>query len=209
MPSSAAPTRNRKSEQAEETRSLLIAAARERFGEAGYTATSIDEIAARVGVTIGALYHHFRDKRALFQAVHEQVERELSRDVVTGMRERIAPDATAWDEVLAASHAFLDACMDPAVQRILMLEAPSLLSDAPHEFARHGLEMIRLGLQRAMDQRLIEQQPVEPMAHLLRAALSEAALLLARSPDPAAARAEIGAAIDRLINGLLVRQIEK
>jgi AcrR family transcriptional regulator len=204
MSSSTTTTRGRKAEQAEETRALLIAAARSRFGEAGYAGTSLDEIAAGVGVTIGALYHHFRDKRALFQAVHEQVERQLSRDVMTGMRERIGSDASAWDEVLAASHAFLDACMDSAVQRILMLEAPSLLSDAPHEFARHGLEMIRLGLQRAMDQRLIEQQPVEPMAHLLRAALSEGALLLARSTDPAAARAEIGAAIDRLINGLLV-----
>jgi hypothetical protein len=93
--------------------------------------------------------------------------------------------------------------MDPAVQRILMLEAPALLSDTPHEFARHGLEMIRRGLQRAIDQGLIERQPVEPMAHLLRAALSEGALLLARSPDPVVARAEIGAAVDRLVNGLL------
>ena len=209
MPSSLT-ARSRKAEQAEETRALLIAAARERFGEAGYAATSLDEIAARVGVTIGALYHHFRDKRALFQAVHEQVERQLSRNVVTGMRERIGAGASAWDEVLAASHAFLDACMDPAVQRVLMLEGPSLLSDAPHEFAHHGLEMIRLGLQRAMDQRLIEAQPVEPMAHLLRAALSEGALLLARSSDPVAARTDIGAAIDRLINGLLVApQTEK
>jgi AcrR family transcriptional regulator len=196
-------TKSRKAEQAQETRALLIVAARELFGERGYSGTSIEDVAERVGVTIGALYHHFRDKRALFQAVYEQVERELAAEIVAGMRRRLSLRSTAWDEVLAGCEAFLDGCLDPAVQRILLIEAPTLLSwEERHDFARHGLEMIRRGLQRAIDQGLIEVQPLEPMAHLIRAALSEGALLIARASDPVAERGEVGRAVERLLNGL-------
>jgi AcrR family transcriptional regulator len=199
--------RSRKAQQADATRALLLAAARRRFGEAGYTATSIDEVAADVGVTIGALYHHFRDKRALFSAVYEQVEEEVADGIIAGMRERLSPGASAWDEVRAGSHAFLDACQDTAVQRVILIEAPVVLgSDVRKQLTRHGLEMIRNGLRRAIDQRLIEPQPIEPMAHILRAALTEAAVHVARSEDQPTARAEAAAAIDRLLSGLRTPQ---
>jgi hypothetical protein len=72
--------------------------------------------------------------------------------------------------------------------------------------ARYGLALIRRGLQNAIDQRLIEPQPIEPLAHILRAALSEGALFIARAEDQAAARAEVGAAIERLLDGLRRRR---
>lgn len=195
--------RTRKAEQAAETRSLLVQAARELFGERGYAGASIDEIAERVGVTTGGVYHHFGDKRELFRAVYEQIERELAEAIIRGIEARTSPTATAWEQVRAGGQAFLDACMDPGVQHVIMLEAPTVLGwESRRDIARYGLGLIRQGLERSIKQGLIEPQPVEPLAHLLRAALTEGGMLLARADDQRAARDEIGAAVDRLIDGL-------
>jgi AcrR family transcriptional regulator len=195
--------RTRKAEQAAETRNLLVQAARELFGERGFASTSIDEIAERVGVTTGGVYHHFADKRELFRAVHEEIERELAEAIIRGIEARSGAKANAWEQVRAGGQAFLDACMDPGVQHVIMLEAPSVLGwDSQRDIARYGLGLIRQGLERSIKQGLIEPQPVEPLAHLLRAALTEGGMLLARAEDQKDAREEIGAAVDRLIDGL-------
>ena len=193
----------RKAEQSEATRRLLLDVARELFAERGYAGTATEEIVARAGVTRGALYHQFRDKEDLFLAVYEEVEFELAQKIVDGLRTRITSGADAWEQIRAGNEAFLDACLDPAVQRIALLDAPSVLGAASRrEINQYGLGLIRRGLEMAIEQGLIESQPIEPTAHLLRAVLNEAALLLARSPDSGAARPEIGAAVDRLISGL-------
>jgi AcrR family transcriptional regulator len=193
----------RKAEQSEATRRLLLDVARELFAERGYAGTATEEIVARAGVTRGALYHQFRDKEDLFLAVYEEVEFELAQKIVDGLRTRITSGADAWEQIRAGNEAFLDACLDPAVQRIALLDAPSVLDAASRrEINQYGLGLIRRGLEMAIEQGLIEPQPIEPTAHLLRAVLNEAALLLARSPDSSAARPEIGAAVDRLISGL-------
>jgi AcrR family transcriptional regulator len=193
----------RKAEQSEATRRLLLDVARELFAERGYAGTATEEIVARAGVTRGALYHQFRDKEDLFLAVYEEVEFELAQKIVDGLRTRIISGADAWEQIRAGNEAFLDACLDPAVQRIALLDAPSVLDAASRrEINQYGLGLIRRGLEMAIEQGLIEPQPIEPTAHLLRAVLNEAALLLARSPDSSAARPEIGAAVDRLISGL-------
>jgi AcrR family transcriptional regulator len=164
---------------------------------------SIDEIAARAGVTTGALYHHFRDKKELFRAVYEDVEHELTERIGAGIAARAVTEANAWQDVRAGAQAFLDACQDRDVQRIALLEAPSVLGwDASRDIARYGLGLIRRGLERARDQGHIGSQPIEPLAHLLRSAITEGALLLARSREQASARAEIGTAVDRLIEGV-------
>jgi AcrR family transcriptional regulator len=193
----------RKAEQSEQTRRLLLDVARELFAERGYAGTATEEIVQRAGVTRGALYHQFRDKEDLFLAVYEEVEYELAQKIVDGLRTRITSGADAWEQIRAGNEAFLDACLDPAVQRIALLDAPSVLDAASRrEINQYGLGLIRRGLEMAIEQGLIDPQPIEPTAHLLRAVLNEAALLLARSPDPASARPEIGAAVDRLISGL-------
>ena len=193
----------RKAEQSEQTRRLLLDAARALFAERGYAGTATEEIVQRAGVTRGALYHQFRDKEDLFRAVYEEVERELTANMVSGLRSRLSRDSDAWQRLLAGNEAFLDACLDPAFQRIALIEAPSVLGwNVRSHVARHGLDMIRLVLEMGIEQGVIEPQPLEPIAHLVRAVLNEAAVLLARSADPAADRAEIGAGVDRLISGL-------
>lgn len=192
--------RTRKAEQAEATRSALIQAARELFAQRGYASVGTEEIVQRARVTRGALYHHFAGKEDLFRAVYEELERELV--------ERIAAQAvSAQDpfEALKAGHrAFLDACEDPAIQRIALLDAPSVLGwEEWREIGmRYGFGLVRGTLEAAMEAGLIERQPVVPLSHLLLGAIDEAAMVVARADDGGRTRREVGAALDRYLDML-------
>ncbi len=198
-----APRPRRKAEQSEATRAALVAAARELFAERGYGAVGTEEIVRAAGVTRGALYHHFGGKEDLFLAVYEEVEGELV--------ERIATEAmTATDplEALAAgADAVLLACEDPAVQRIALMDAPSVLGwEAWREIGmRYGLGLVEATLQAGIDAGVLAPQPVRPLAHLLLGAIDEGAMLVARADDIASARAEVGASIAGLLEALRVR----
>jgi AcrR family transcriptional regulator len=192
--------KNRKAEQSEATRQALLDVARELFAERGYAGVSTEEIVRRAGVTRGALYHHFRDKRDLFAGVVEHVE----RDVVERIARAALGEQDPWEQQLAAVGAYLDVCLDPAVERIVLVDAPSVLGlDAWREIeARYGLALVRAGLERLVEAGLIERQPVEPLAHLVLGALTEGGLLIARSEDRRAAREQVGASVERLLRGL-------
>jgi AcrR family transcriptional regulator len=194
--------KGRKAEQSEATRTGLLKVARELFADQGYAATGTEEIVERAGVTRGALYHHFRDKQDLFRAVYEDVERELAERLVAITMARASEGPL---EVLRAGcEAFLDACLEPAVQRIALIDAPSVLGwEAWREIdAKYGLGLLRGGLQAAMDAGEIAPQPAELLAHVLLGALDEAALLIARADDVRAARREVGATVLRVLEGL-------
>jgi AcrR family transcriptional regulator len=190
-------------ERSEATRGALVAAGRALFAERGYEATSIEEIVRAARVTRGALYHHFADKRALFRAVYEDVESELT----AGLIGIVAGEPDPQRRLLSGLDAFLDACIDPAVQRIVLLEAPAVLGwDEMHELeAKYGLGLMNAALAQAMDEGIVERQPPAPLAQMLLGALTEAGLAIARAEDPAAARALYGAAAARLMAGLAPR----
>jgi AcrR family transcriptional regulator len=196
-------SRPAKQERSERTRRDLLNAAREVFTRRGFADASMEEIAEQAGVTRGPLYHYFDSKQDLFAAVYEEVEQALAAEIASEIQSRTAAETDAWQQVLVSSQAFLDVSLHPAVQRIALLEAPTVLGwEARGHIARYGLALIRRGLQNAIDQRLIDPQPVDPLAHILRAALSEGALCIARAEDQTAARREVGAAIARLLDGL-------
>lgn len=192
--------KNRKAEQSEATRNALIAAARGLFSERGYASVSTEEIVQAAGVTRGALYHQFRDKQDLFTEVVERLEQELLERVATAATEVQDP----WEQQVVAVGAFLDGCLDPAVQRVILTDAPSVLGlTAWREIeARYGLAIVRAGLQSMVDAGLIEDQPLEPLSHMLLGAMAEAGLLIAHADDPKAARLEVGDSLVRLLTGL-------
>ena len=193
-------TRTRQAERTEETRAALIAAARGLFGERGYAAVGTEEIVEQARVTRGALYHHFDDKRDLFRAVFEQVESEL----VASIGERIGGISDPVELLLTGMRDFLDACLDPRLSRISLVDAPSVLGYAEWREidARYGLGLIIVALQGAIDAGVLRPTSVRPLAHLLMAALSEAGLLIAHSDDPAATRAEVEPPLIELLEGL-------
>ena len=200
--STASTTRRpgRREAEAQATRDALIEAALELFTERGYAAVGTEEIVARAKVTRGALYHHFTDKRDLFRAVFERVEGEL----MEGIGARMEATDDPWELMLAGMRSFLDACEEPAVKQIALTDAPSVLGwqEWREIDNRHGLGLTRGALQGAVDAGVLRSIGVEPMAHLLVAALSEAAFVIAYSDHPRKARAEVEAALIQLIEGL-------
>ncbi len=192
--------RRSQAERSATTQAALLVSARELFAERGFAGAGREEIVRRAGVTRGALYHHFAGKEDLFRAVFEEVEREVT--------ERVAKAAVSTSDPLAAlrrgCQEFLDAPLDPAVQRIVLVDAPAVLgwSTWRELEARYGLGLTTMGLQAAMDADAIERQPLEPLAHMLLASLNEAALLVAGADDPNATRAEVGQVVDHLLDRL-------
>jgi AcrR family transcriptional regulator len=189
-----------KAEQADATRTALGAAARQLFTERGYAATSTTEIVERAGVTRGALYHHFAAKEDLFRAVFEQLEDEVTKHVA----KEALTSADPLEQLRRGTRAYLDACIDPAVQRVVLLEGPSVLGWQTWQEIeqRYGYGLVVAGVEAAIGAGLIAAQPVEPLAHVLFGALTEAGMVVARADDPAAARADMEAAMDRLLDGL-------
>jgi AcrR family transcriptional regulator len=189
-----------KAEQSEATRGLLVGVARELFAESGYAGTSIERIVRRARVTRGALYHHFDGKQAVFRAVCEELERELAGKLGAAARSEDRPEL----HLERGCEAFLDACLEPDFQRIVLLDAPSVLGwEAWHEMdAKYGLGLLTAALEAAMDRGYLERQPVEPLAHVILGALNEAGLVIARAPDAERARAQMGATVARLLEGL-------
>jgi AcrR family transcriptional regulator len=187
-------------ERSTATRRRILDAARELFASRGWAATSVDEVVRAAGVTKGALYHHFRDKTALLRAVYEEQE-QASIERLLGL---VGDTDDPLDQLRLGSRAFLTACLDPTFRRIALVEAPAGLGwDEWREIdARYGFGLLRAGVEAAMDAGRLRRMPVDGIAHLLLAALSEAALLLGRADDPEAAFAEIADTFDALLDGL-------
>jgi AcrR family transcriptional regulator len=190
---------NRKVAQGAATRAELIASGRRLFGERGYAETSTEDIALDAGVTKGALYHHFSGKDDVMRAVYEQIKREITAHVGASFVDNEPADA-----LVAGCQATLDAHLDPAVRRIVLLDGPSVLGwEVSRDIERrYGATVLRGALRKAMNAGVIERQPLAPLAQMLNGALTEACNLIADAEDPAAARAEVGHVIDRLLAGL-------
>jgi len=182
-------------ERSEATRGKLLAVARKLFRNRGYAETFIEEIAARAGVTKGAFYHHFPDKKAIFLAVFHETEQALMEASAAGAR---GPDA--WSRFRAGCRAFLEASLDPGVQRIILRDGPVVLGwEEWREIdARYSLGLIEAALQQAMAEGRVAGS-LKALAHLLFGALCEGAMMVARAAKPRAALDEVLGEIDALL----------
>jgi AcrR family transcriptional regulator len=172
-----------KSEQALATKGKLEQVARELFAERGFADVSAEELVARAGVTRGALYHHYDGKEGLFAAVVEAAMQELHA--------KLAAEAATISDPLAALergiHVFLDVCSQAPVRRLLLIDAPAVLGW--HKWremdAKYGLGLLKRALSAAQAADLIGTHDTELLAHLLLGSLTEAAMVIARSDEPA------------------------
>jgi AcrR family transcriptional regulator len=182
------------------TRRALLDAARSLFAERGYHGTAAEEIVRRAGLTRGALYHHFEDKKDLFRAVVDEMEGEIDEEIEEAERAQSGlPEA-----VMAGYRAFIDAVLDPEMRRTFFLDGPSVLGWEWHQIdARHAVGKIEEGLEALIAEGLMEPQPIKAMARLINGVLLEAAFFVATSEDPEAARDEIWDAMERLLGGLM------
>src|SRR5579863_2975416 len=171
--SSGARARPSRAAQGASTRAALLGAARELFGSQGFALTSLEDVVARAGVTKGALYHHFSGKEELFADVYEQVQHEVSDRVVA---EFLRPDP--WEALQVGCELWIDAHLDPAVQRITLRDARAVLGwEVVRDVeTRYGAVALLGVLRRAMRQGVIDEQPLRPLALTLMGALNEACL---------------------------------
>jgi len=195
-------TRRTQAERAAETREALIEAARPLFAAQGFADVALETIVRAAGVTRGALYHHFADKTELFAAVFEQVEGE----VAARMGEAIAAsNQTDPVEVMRLGADFwLDACSDPEVQRIVLVDAPAVLGWLRWTEIgdRYNTGMVRALLTNAVETGRIPPQPIEATVMTILGAMREATLYVARAEDHDQARRDAGEVMNRLIQAL-------
>jgi AcrR family transcriptional regulator len=194
------PTKSKKVEQGEHTRAHLIAVARRLFAKKGFSGTSTEDVVKAAKVTRGALYHHFDGKEQLFEACFEQLESELAAEVSA-----IAlKGKTPIEQLRRGVSAFLDRCLDPAVQRIVLRDGLSVLGwDRWYEIdAQYALGGVEFGVRAAMDAGEITRQPVGPLAHVLLGAMNHAGMYIAGADDKDAARKEMDRTLRKVLDGL-------
>jgi len=192
----------RRTEHAADTREALVAAARRLFAASGYDGTGTEQIVAEARVTRGALYHHFRDKADLFRAAMAEAAGEVALQLVD---EQLAAEAASpLQEIRDGVSAFLDVCVGGDFQRIVLVDGPRVLGSQMWEdlVDRYGRTLLEEWLTRSVDAGDLAPVPTGALARLLIAMLTEASLAIARAADPAAARADLGEVLDRLLVGL-------
>jgi len=151
-------------------------------------------------VCLGALYHHFESKLAIFDALLIELEQEF----IATVRRIASPDAPAWTNLVAGCHAFLDSCLRPDVQRLALIDGPAVLGPARWREIedQYALVPVLNGLTGSMREGTVAPRPPAPLARMLLAAINEAGLIIAQSPRPREARQEAGDAFDALLHGL-------
>lgn len=194
--------RRTQAERSAETREALIGAARPLFAAHGFAEVTLETIVRAAGVTRGALYHHFADKTELFAAVFERVEGEVAERMGQAIAEAGETDPV---EVMRLGAGFwLDACSEPEVQRIVLVDAPAVLGWTRWTEIgnRYNIGLVRALLGSAIESGRIPPQPIEATALTILGAMREATLYVVRAHDHQRAREDAGAVMNRLIRAL-------
>lgn len=192
---------NKKADRGRATREQLVEIATGLFAEHGYEGTSIEAVLRTAQVSRGALYHHFAGKDALFEAVFEAVELDVSRRLLESI-----------DGIGDPAEALRTACLhwtalagDPVVQRIVLIDAPAVLGwqrwrELEERYALGGLKMLMTQL---AESGRLPVRYADPFAHMLLASMNEIAIMITRAEDPEKAMKDGRAAVEELLNRLL------
>ena len=177
-------TARRRLETMQENRGKLIAAGRKAFASEGFAAASMDELTASVGLTRGALYHNFGDKKGLLAAVVAQVDGEMAARA----REASADAGDDWEQLLAEGAAYIEMALDPEVRRIVLLDGPAFLGDPSHWPSQNAcLQATKQAVGKLIADGVMKNADIEAAARLLCGAALNAALWVADSDDPQSA----------------------
>ncbi len=192
----------RRSETMEENRAKLLMAARKAFAEKGFAAASMDELTASVGLTRGALYHNFGDKKGLLAAVVAQMDGEMAQQA----KAEAVDAGDDWEKLLAEGVAYIKMALDPEVRRIVLLDGPAFLGDpAQWPGQLSCLESTRQTLTQLLERGVIKTVDADAAAYMLNSAAMNAALWIAASPDPQKPLPAIIAVFTELASGLCQR----
>jgi AcrR family transcriptional regulator len=197
MQNTSLPSRRSQGERTDATRAALIAAARALFEQQGFAATGTPEIVAAAQVTRGALYHHFADKTALFHAVCQQVAQEVADEIERRTRQSRKP----LNALVNGANAYFAAMAEAGRSRLLLLEAPAVLSAeqlmALSDIA--GFGALKEGLADALGDGSGDSVPLHELSVVLSAAFDRAALAIARGEAAGSYQQAIRLLLSRLV----------
>ena len=193
-----------KAGQSRATTKKLVAAAAQEFSLRGYAEASTETIVRHAGVTRGALYHHFKGKKDLFFAVFKEAQRAIGRRIEAEVDALDDP----WQQLVIGCQAFLQACTEPGIQQIVVIDAPAVLDwnayrEVDETLPGSGFSLLKQGLQELIDHNIIKPLSVDATAHLLSGAMDEAAVWIARCENLESALADAQRALESLLDGLL------
>ena len=190
-----------RSEMIAETRAKLVAAARHAFGTVGYAEASMDDFTAAAGLTRGALYHHFGDKKGLLEVVIAEIDAEMNER----LRAVSARADNAWQGFVDECTAYIEMALEPEIQRIVMRDGPAVLGD-PSQWPSQSecIRAMTASLQRLVEAGVIVAVDPEAAARLLSGASLYAAQWIANSPEPEATSKGAVKAFNALLEGLRV-----
>lgn len=184
-----------------DTRAKLIKAAREAFATKGFADSSMDDLTAQAGLTRGALYHHFGDKKGLLEAVVGQIDEEMT----TRLGEILANAATTWDGFVDESIAYILMATEPEIQRIMLLDGPSVLGDPSQWQGQNScIRSTERSLEKLMDEGVIRPLDAEATSRLINGSLLGASLWIAHSNDPQLVSKQAVESFKVLVSGLLL-----
>lgn len=193
----------RRAETMEENRTKLIGAARKAFAASGFAAACMDDLTADVGLTRGALYHSFGDKKGLLGAVVEQVDSEMA----VRAQQAGAAAKNAWDGLLAEGAAYIEMALEPEVRRIVLLDGPAFLGDPSQWPSQNAcLEITKQAIADLIAEGIMKVVDVEAASRLLSGAAFNAALWVTASDDPQAALPRAIAAFRLMAEGFLAKR---
>ena len=189
-----------RSQMIEETRGKLLEAARLAFSSVGYAQTSMDDLTASVGLTRGALYHHFGDKKGLFKAVAQQIDAELDAQLAQVLEQA----ESLWQGFQDQCRLYLEMALQVEVQRILLRDAPSVLGS---QYVQNTQSVCCLSmasmLQSLMDTDVIQRTDPEALARLIQGGLMDASFWIAEAQNPPQRLAAALDSLDLMLRGLL------
>ncbi|MDY0960681.1 TetR/AcrR family transcriptional regulator [Massilia sp. CFBP9026] len=186
-----------------ETRGKLIKAAREAFASKGFADSSMDELTAQAGLTRGALYHHFGDKKGLLKAVIAQIDGEM----MARLAAILANAPTAWNGFVDESVAYIMMATEPEIQRIMLLDGPAALGD-PSQWQMQNacISSTQRSLEKLMEEGTIREVDALATSRLVNGALLSAALWIAHADDPQAVSKQAVDSFVVLVEGLLLKR---
>lgn len=182
----------------EETRATLLKVARKVFSEQGYAETSMDDLTAMAGLTRGALYHHFGDKKGLLTAVVAQIDAEMDTRLHT------LSDAAenAWEGFRDRCRMYLEMAQEPEIQRIVLRDARAVLGSSPPEAHRHCTASLQKMFKQLMLQGTVVHTDPEALAMLIHGGLCEAAFWIAEAEPGSERLVQALAALEVLLRGV-------
>jgi AcrR family transcriptional regulator len=165
--------RDGRKENASATQAALQLAALQWFSAQGFEKAPVGSICADAGVTVGALYHHYGDKKGLFAAVVEQVDAQLVQLALAARNAVVDNGGSAWDAFLASIDTVLQAGTNAPMRRLMLVDAPAVLGAGAWDEIRQrqGLGAMRESIRALQARGVFKSHDAERLARIVLGAL--------------------------------------